>query len=338
MRIAWFHPTTPDTSDPFDDSALLIGELRTAHEIDVITESRAHDFVWQQFLRPWDLCVYELDSTPAHDFMWAYLVNYPGVVRLRSTEVAHLQVPLLASRCVVMSNDATADLLRALYPDAHVRLAPIGIAGASTRNGGSGSVVRFAVVDDRPPAVAIVHRAFERARAAGAQFDLVDAVEACDVLIAPAWPPRYHTPTAVVSAFAYGKTVVTTEMNATAGWPALDPQTWRPRGIAVNEAPIAVTIDPRDEEHSLMLAVRRLSSDAAMREQLGTAARQWWAAHATPAHAAAAWAGILDEAVGLSAPPRPVDWPEQFSSDGTRLACELLSELGVSPTDILARS
>ncbi len=336
MRIAWFHPTRTDTSNPFDDSALLIGELRAAHAIDVITEPRAHDFVWQQYLRPWDLCVYELDSTPAHEYVWAYLVNYPGVLRLRSTEVAHLQVPLLASRCVVTSNEATADLLRALHPDARVRLAPIGIAAAASLHRGSGGVVKFAVVDDRPRGV--VDRAFARARAAGTQFDLVDAVEACDVLIAPAWPPRYHTPTAVVSGFASGKTVVTTEMNATAGWPALDPQTWRPRGIAVNEPPIAVTVDPRDEEHSLLLAVRRLSSDAALREQLGAAARQWWATHATPAHAAAAWTGILDEAVQLSAPARPVDWPERFTSNGTGLARELLSELGVSPTDILARS
>ena len=57
---------------------------------------------------------------------------------------------------------------------------------------------------------------------------------------------------------AAGKAVITIETEATAEWPAIDPQTWRPRGLAVNDAPIAVTVDPRDEEHSLMLAIRRL--------------------------------------------------------------------------------
>ena len=37
--------------------------------------------------------------------------------------------------------------------------------------------------------------------------------------------------------------------------------------------PIAISIDPRDEEHSLMLALVRLASDAALRAALGGAAR-----------------------------------------------------------------
>jgi hypothetical protein len=128
------------------------------------------------------------------------------------------------------------------------------------------------------------------------------------------------------------------EMDATADWPAMDPQTWRPRGIGADQLPIVVTVDPLDEEHSLLLAVRRLSSDAALREQLGHAAHAWWKQHATPAHAAKVWNHILEEAVGLNPPPRPNDWPQQFSRDGTELAREILTEIGVPPTDILARS
>lgn len=108
--------------------------------------------------------------------------------------------------------------------------------------------------------------------------------------------------------------------------------------MAASEAPIAVTIDPRDEEHSLMLAIRRLSSDGALRERLGEAAHAWWKSHATPAHAAATWNQILEEAVRLSPPPRPDDWPKQFAEDGTGLAREILSDFGLAPTDILARS
>lgn len=347
MRIAWFRDTTPDTSDPLDDGAPLIDRLRSSHDIDVIVEREAHDFVWQQFLRPWDLCVYELDNTRAHRFIWAYVLNYPGVVMLRSTDLAHLRVPLLASRSVVTSNVASADLLRASHPEVRVRVAPIcgGATGPATQLEGGAEVTdprttRIAVFDSRPWDGAVVERAIQRARDAGAAFELLEpnpgVVAACDVVIAPAWPP--FAPTAVLAGMAAGKAVVTTEMDATAEWPAMDPQTWRPRGIAVSDPPIAVTIDPRDEEHSLMLAIRRLSSDAVLREQLGRAGHQWWKAHATPAHAATAWEQILEEAATLSSPPRPDEWPKHFATDGTELAREILTEFGLPPTDILARS
>src|SRR5215467_6442010 len=87
MNIAWFRHVVPTPLDPLDDSAVLIDELRAVHHIDVITEAEAHDFVWRQRLEPWDLCVYEIDNTPAHQFVWGYLLNYPGVVMLRNPAV-----------------------------------------------------------------------------------------------------------------------------------------------------------------------------------------------------------------------------------------------------------
>jgi hypothetical protein len=341
MRIAWFRAAVPDVSDPLDDTAALLDELRRAHEIDVIVESGAHDFVWRHALRPWDLCVYELDNSRAHEFVWAYLINYPGIVLLRSTDIAHLRVPLFASRCVVTSSAAAAELLRARYPEVHVRTAPIGIAARGASHGNAGPA-RFAIFDERSRDREVVSRAVQRARDAGASFEMLDAnpdtLAACNVVIAPGWPPFHRAPAAVIAGMAAGKAVVTMETDATAEWSAMDPQTWRPRGIAVSDQPIAVTIDPRDEEHSLMLAIRRLSSDAALREQLGTAGQAWWRQHATPAHAAAAWNQRLEEAVRLSPPPRPGDWPKQFSADGTELAREILSEFGLAPTGTLARS
>jgi len=353
MRIAWFRPTATDNTDPLDDTAALIDELRAAHDIDVVLEQDAHDFVWQQQLRPWDLCVYELDKTRSHRFICAYLLNYPGVLLLRSTDIAHLRVPLLASRVVVTSSAGGAEVLQAMHPEVHVRSAPLcgGSAESARRrsNDSQGGAdrsgprpVRFAVFDRRSRGGDVVGRALQRARDAGATFDLVtrdadaNMLTQCDVVIAPGWPPTPHVPAAVLAGMAAGKAVVTTEVDATAEWPAVDPQTWRPRGLATSEQPIAVTVDPRDEEHSLMLAIRRLSSDASSREQLGEAARIWWQTHATPAHAAAAWHQILEESVRLSPPPRPDDWPPQFGADGTELTRDILSEFGL-PRDTLAR-
>ena len=341
MRIAWFRDTAPDPTDPLDDTAPLIDELRSAHEIDVIVEQTAHDFVWQHILRPWDLCVFELDNTRAHQFVSAYLLNYAGVVFLRSADVATLPVVLLASRSVVVSHPAFAESLQQAFPAAHVRYAPpCGGPTWSAPHESRGAdlpgprLTKFAVFDRREGG--IVNRAFQRARDAGAVLDILEAdarpnmMTGCDVAIAPGWPPYHGAPTAVLAALAAGKAVVTMEMEATAEWPAIDPQTWRPRGLSVKDAPIAVTIDPRDEEHSLMLAVRRLSSDTALREQLGRAGHAWWQQNATSAHAAAAWMPILQEAATLATPPRPDDWPTEFGADGTELARAILSEFGLT--------
>jgi hypothetical protein len=70
------------------------------------------------------------------------------------------------------------------------------------------------------------------------------------------------------------KPVIVLETTTTAEWPALDPQTWRPRGFS-SDPPIVVSLDPRDEEHSLVLAIQRLSTDAALRWRLGDAAHAW---------------------------------------------------------------
>jgi hypothetical protein len=343
MRIAWFRATAPDVTNLLDDTAVLIDELRPFHDIHVVVEQNAHDFVWQHARHPWDLCLYELDNSSTHAFIWAYLINYPGVVLLRSMEVAHLRVPLFASTCLVMPTRAGADLLRARFPDIHVHVVPLAVAASSASDAPhpNGGPVRLLVEDKRERGRDVVRRALERARDAGATFELVAPnapVNTADVVVSLEWPPFRHMPTVVVAGMAAGKPVVTMEMDATADWPALNPQTWRPRGVGDDRPAVMVTVDPLDEEHSLMLAIRRLSSDAALRERLGTAARTWWQQHATPAHAAAAWNQIIEEAVRLAPPPRPADWPQQFLEDGTELTRKILSELRVPPTDILARS
>ena len=349
MRIAWFRPADTDAANPLDATATLIDELRRTDDIDVIVEARAHDFVWQQLQRPWDLCVFELDNTHAHQFIWGYLPNYPGVALLSSIDVANLRVAALASRALVVADRGLADRLNARFPSANVRYAPPfagharftgdGLSRARTGRGPDAAAtgpVKFAVYDRRARGRRLIDRAFERARSAGATFDIVAPeatsrlLEHSDVVIAPAWPP-FHSPlTPLLAAMAAGKAVITIETEATAEWPAIDPQTWRPRDMAVGDPPVAVTVDPRDEEHSLMLAIRKLSADAMLRDQLGRAALEWWEAHATPAQAASEWTAILREATSLAPPPRPDDWPKQFLLDGTELARDIRTEFGLA--------
>jgi glycosyltransferase involved in cell wall biosynthesis len=252
-----------------------------------------------------------------------------------ATAPPDVRVPLLASRSVVVPDAALARSLQEEYPEAQVRFAPLGVRGVQGVQGVQGvrDRVSFGLLDHSRRDV--VERAFQRARDAGAAIDLLKADSAarilaeCDAVIALIWPPFEMPLTAALAGMAAGKPVVAMEIEATADWPALDPQTWRPRGLGATAAPIAVTIEPRDEEHSLMLAMRRLATDAPLREQLGHAAYTWWQAHATPAHAAAAWQQILEEALSLSPPSRPPDWPKHLGADGTELARSILNEFGL---------
>jgi hypothetical protein len=90
-RLAWF--TVPPPNDAAAYDAGLLPHLLPSFDVDVFLERAAvrgdgdapfgaHDFVWKHAQRPYDLVVYQLDGTPAHDYLWAYLARYPGLVVL----------------------------------------------------------------------------------------------------------------------------------------------------------------------------------------------------------------------------------------------------------------
>src|SRR5262249_5900201 len=89
MRIAWFSPFPPVRSGISAYSAELVPRLSGSFVIDSYPESAAHDFVWRQRRHPYDLVVYQLGNAPCHDYMWAYLVRYPGVVILHDARLHH---------------------------------------------------------------------------------------------------------------------------------------------------------------------------------------------------------------------------------------------------------
>jgi glycosyltransferase involved in cell wall biosynthesis len=180
---------------------------------------------------------------------------------------------------------------------------------------------------------ALIQRAVRRARDAGASLELIadsadSVLENADILVATTWPPADEMTTALAG-MATGQVVIVLETESTAGWPALDPQTWQPRGWT-GQPPIVVSIDPRDEEHSLAIALRRLASDPELRRSLGSAARAWSRQHSSLEHAVHAWRSILAEAVTVTPPPRPPDWPRHLTADGTERVREVLAEFGTT--------
>jgi hypothetical protein len=296
--LAWFRAADPDVSNSLDDTAQLIAQLREMHHIDVITASSAHDFVWRHFRTPYDLCVYELRDDRAHRFIPPYLVHYPGIAVLRGRPRGALGI-LQSARLIVTPHSAAVETLQDECPNARVRFAPAGIRPPSPLGG------------------------------FGAASDVVAALD---------WPLKGNALTRALAAMSAGKTVIAFESEETADWPALNPQTWKPRdfpGVGDRRAgpcgpaePILVSIDPRDEEHSLKLAMRRLSTDVALRERLGAAAHEWWTTHATVGHAVKAWEEIIAEALTLPPIAPSAEW--SAPDEGTGRAREILAEFGVT--------
>jgi hypothetical protein len=338
MRLAWFRPTRPDSDALLDRTALVIAALRRSHAIDVVTAAEAHDFVWQHDRQPYDLFVYEVGDSDAHQFIWPYLLHYPGVACLTETRMSERRA-WGNSRLVVVADAAVARSLA--FESSAIRVAPLGIqtrsdfpfpalgTAASENQTWSEFPGRLTLGILEPAPRPVVERALERARQRGANVTLVpDALPAgvlaqSDVIVALEWPPTAGPPLAALLAMAAGRPVVVLEVEATAGWPAVNPQNWQPRGFS-GEPPIAVSIDPRDEEHSLMLAIVRLAADALLRKALADAGRVWWRGHATIDHAVAAWESILREAVAL----RPAS-PQQVAN-GSERAREILAEMNVT--------
>jgi hypothetical protein len=345
MRIAWLRPALPATPDPLDDMAPLVAGLQHAHQIDLIDQDAAHDVVWRHARDPYDLFVHELADTPGYRFVTPYAIHYPGVLALRGFPAHHPRA-IQAAHTVVVGDEEVAASIASRFPNAHVTHAPVGIDPglADNREPGIGDEeveIAVGVIEGRR--IEVIERAASRARDAGARFRVItgsaeSVLREADVILALDWPPPAGPPVTALAAMAAAKPVVVIETLVTAAWPALDPQTWLSRGYIPAQLrtlapwqPIAVSIDPRDEEHSLMLALRRLTADPALRSSLGAAARAWWSEHATIAHAVDAWRRIL-EAPGP--PPRPALPGDVTGADHSDHARDTLAMFGVQ-VDIL---
>jgi len=95
VHIAWFSPFPPERSGIATYSVEILSRLGSAHRIDRIPELGAHDFVWTHRRDPYDLVVYQLGNAPCHDYMWAYLATYPGLVVLHDARLHHARASRL---------------------------------------------------------------------------------------------------------------------------------------------------------------------------------------------------------------------------------------------------
>src|SRR5579862_3655328 len=109
MRVAWFSPLPPTRSGIAAYSAEVVPALAGAHAIDCYVDRPssplpgarvfdAHDFVWRHQRAPYDLIVYQIGNAPCHDYLWAYLAAFPGLVVLHDARVHHARARQLLSQ------------------------------------------------------------------------------------------------------------------------------------------------------------------------------------------------------------------------------------------------
>jgi glycosyltransferase involved in cell wall biosynthesis len=95
MRVAWFSPVPPVRSGIAAYTAEVVPQLRTTLQVDVYSESNAHTFLYAQKRASYDLTIYQLGNGRAHDYMWGYLVRFPGLTVLHDARLHHARARML---------------------------------------------------------------------------------------------------------------------------------------------------------------------------------------------------------------------------------------------------
>jgi glycosyltransferase involved in cell wall biosynthesis len=158
MRIAFFTPFEPVRSGISAYSAELLPHVASSHDVDVIVDEpvwqhwaermpagtrplptqsqparwnglplwRAHDFLPKHVLAPYDLIVYQLGNATCHEFMWPYLMRYPGLVVLHDGQLHHARAYALLRR--QRQQDYRAEF-HAAHPDTPTDVAEFVVAG-----------------------------------------------------------------------------------------------------------------------------------------------------------------------------------------------------------------
>lgn len=170
--------------------------------------------------------------------------------------------------------------------------------------------------------------------------DVPDYLAASDVCLCLRWPTSRETSAAWLRCLGAGRATITTDLAHVTDVPTLDPRTWtvlyaHREASDVFEPPppvdaVAVSINMLDEEHSLLLAMRRLGTDARLRRTLGQRARDLWQSRFTLERMAEGYRAAIAEA--LTRPAREAarrSLPAHFMADGTGQVVETLRGLGV---------
>jgi glycosyltransferase involved in cell wall biosynthesis len=157
VRLAWFSPLPPSTSGIAAYSAEIL-PLLTARgcEIDAFDEQTAHEFVWRHRRHPYDLTIFQMGNAACHDFMWAYLFHYPGLVVLHDLQLHQARALFLTKRWEPRVEDYIAEV-HANHPDAPEHLPYLVLARMGDRMYQHWPLIRLVIEAAR---VIVVHNSW----------------------------------------------------------------------------------------------------------------------------------------------------------------------------------
>jgi glycosyltransferase involved in cell wall biosynthesis len=162
-----------------------------------------------------------------------------------------------------------------------------------------------------------------------------DYLGAADVCLCLRWPTAQETSAAWLNALAAARPTVISDLAHLVDIPSADPRNWR--AFPANVEPVAVRIDLLDEEESLRLAMKRLASDADLRDRLARAGHAYWQSNHTMAATADDYRAIIREAVTRPAPTIS-DLPPHFTDDYSSHAREIVSQFGIALEDLWSKA
>jgi len=141
------------------------------------------------------------------------------------------------------------------------------------------------------------------------------AIAASDVTLNLRWPTALEVSGPWVRSLALGRATVTIDAVHVGHVPALDPLTWTRRAPTADLDPgaddraVTVSLDIRDLNHSLRVAMRRLGSDRALRDRLGRQARAWWEREHSVERMTLDYERAMTRALEEPDPVPTPDWP-----------------------------
>lgn len=167
-----------------------------------------------------------------------------------------------------------------------------------------------------------------------AESELPAYLAAADVACCLRWPTAQETSASWLRCLAAGLPTIVTDLAHQSELATLDPRNWtvqHGQSDLRTPTPVAVAIDILDEDHSLGLALRRLTGDAVLRQQLGHAARGHWAAEHRLDHMAGDYERALAAAANLDA--AAVELPRHLRPNPLDHAQTLIAPLGLTVRD-----
>jgi glycosyltransferase involved in cell wall biosynthesis len=157
--------------------------------------------------------------------------------------------------------------------------------------------------------------------------EFYDYLEASDVCVCLRWPTSRETSASWLRCLASGKATITTDLVHTVDVPTLDPRNWGVLHTGDDARPVGVSVDILDEDHSLRLAMRRLSRDETLRGTLGAHARELWAVRHRIDQMSADYVRVIREVLERPVPELAArGLPPHLRSTGLELAEGLLED------------